>query len=641
MHYSNNIKLLRKTNKELADSLDNWQIDMDMINVVETHLPNYYTCKVAPEENEYKLLIHSMVDPVEEAVHRINRVKGLESNYVCIIFGFGFGYDVREILKRKFNKGYVLVIEPRLDILKAALSCMDFSDILCNESVKIIYNDEKFKNNLYQFIKICSHMLKNTIYYQLPVYEYITKGEIKKIRKEYSEMVSFFFTTMGNSPGDTLIGIANMFNNIEYILDSFNITSLRFNGIPAIIVGAGPSLDKNFKLLKNIKERAIIIAAETILEKLLKNDIVPDIVCVLERGDNVFENFFKGKQLNNNIVLCGQCVIETKIFRVYPGKKIVCFKEPVTTDRWFSQSVGGANTFKSGQTVTSMAFSLARIFECDPIVLIGQDLSYGEDGKTHAGETVYEDLEMKDDLELYRDHFTENELIRKVKGNYSDYVITMPYWYQFLKWYEIEIKSTQAKVINATEGGAYIDGTIIMTLEEVIKTYCMKNIEVSLVNRVCEVSKEEKVQRLDAMMNLIDNELSNFKSTKNIIKETIKLCDLIINQELPSEQEYVHIYEKINYNRLHMQEVSKLFCFIIQAIRIVHFQRDTDFSIVTNVRQLTAWTQIQKEYLEDILKILVITESLFLYAYKKTTLLKNGKIIEAIDVLKILSDDEA
>jgi hypothetical protein len=58
-------------------------------------------------------------------------------------------------------------------------------------------------------------------------------------------------------------------------------------------------------------------------------------------------------------------------------------------------------------------------------------------------------------------------------------VLTDIAFYQFLKFFEVWIeKYPRAEYINATEGGALIEGTKIMTLQEVLDQYCVKNIDV-------------------------------------------------------------------------------------------------------------------------------------------------------------------
>lgn len=66
-----------------------------------------------------------------------------------------------------------------------------------------------------------------------------------------------------------------------------------FKGRPSVVVSAGPSLDKNYELLKGREDKVLIVATDTVLRKLLKNGINPHIVCALERGLVVLDKHFR------------------------------------------------------------------------------------------------------------------------------------------------------------------------------------------------------------------------------------------------------------------------------------------------------------------------------------------------------------
>ena len=52
--------------------------------------------------------------------------------------------------------------------------------------------------------------------------------------------------------------------------------------ISAIVIAAGPSLNKNIKELKRAKGKAFLIAVDTAVKRLLKEGIVPDMYATLD-----------------------------------------------------------------------------------------------------------------------------------------------------------------------------------------------------------------------------------------------------------------------------------------------------------------------------------------------------------------------
>ncbi|NMA84923.1 MAG: motility associated factor glycosyltransferase family protein, partial [Epulopiscium sp.] len=99
----------------------------------------------------------------------------------------------------------------------------------------------------------------------------------------------------------------------------------------------------------------------------------------------------------------------------------------------------------------------------DPIVFIGQDLAF-TGGKDHAEGTMYD--KRKPNLKKKRKI--------QVKGNVEEYVYTDDTFKTYLDWFQDAIASDQTdrRYINATEGGAYIEGTEVMTLQSAIEKYC-------------------------------------------------------------------------------------------------------------------------------------------------------------------------
>ena len=55
----------------------------------------------------------------------------------------------------------------------------------------------------------------------------------------------------------------------------------KFKGVPAIIVGAGPSLDKNINLLGRAQGHSLILASDAALKPLLSQGVLPSVVVSL------------------------------------------------------------------------------------------------------------------------------------------------------------------------------------------------------------------------------------------------------------------------------------------------------------------------------------------------------------------------
>ncbi|HRD55317.1 MAG TPA: DUF115 domain-containing protein, partial [Parachlamydiaceae bacterium] len=69
----------------------------------------------------------------------------------------------------------------------------------------------------------------------------------------------------------------NFYQNIKLLPGSYHGNALfqKFKGVPAIICGAGSSLNKHFKALKALEKKALIFAGGSAFNALAANDIMP------------------------------------------------------------------------------------------------------------------------------------------------------------------------------------------------------------------------------------------------------------------------------------------------------------------------------------------------------------------------------
>ena len=163
----------------------------------------------------------------------------------------------------------------------------------------------------------------------------------------------------------------------------------------------------------------------------------------------------------------------------------------------------------------NMAFKIAEYLGCNPIILIGQDLAISSAGKTNADNTP---LGTEQTSYLREKRY-------KVKGNIEPEVETTASLKLFLDSYNVDVAGYGGKCINATEGGAYINGTTVMTFQEAIDKYIkepfnpLEKIKEITGSFVPDIGNYIKVE------NLIEKTLASFKSISILCEEGLKLFD--------------------------------------------------------------------------------------------------------------------
>ena len=199
--------------------------------------------------------------------------------------------------------------------------------------------------------------------------------------------------------------IANSLVNARVYLDNPDYSSLegRFPGHTAVLVSAGPSLDRDLGTLREIKGRAFIICVDTALKALLYSGITPDITVTVDAQKDNFRDF-TGID-TGGLFLAADIVAAPDIFshfrgRIFAGvtaeveiyrKESAIKVNPVANILW--NITGRKGYLQNGGSVATAAFDLARICGASCIILAGQDLAY-ENDKTHtAGAYFMEETE--------------------------------------------------------------------------------------------------------------------------------------------------------------------------------------------------------------------------------------------------------
>jgi hypothetical protein len=303
----------------------------------------------------------------------------------------------------------------------------------------------------------------------------IHKGECEdpkpfnEILAKLKERILINLQMIGNSVEDTLLGLRQMALSSPWIAFGPKLRTLKgaFKGRPSVVVSAGPSLDKNFHLLKGREDRLLIIATDTVLRKLLKNGIKPHIVCALERGLVVLDKHFRDvirdyEEELKDVLLIVQSVCVPQIVGTWPGPKIVVGKAGLPLDNWVVGHLLEGDVIPSGASVAHMCMNIAALLGSDKIALIGQDLAYGEEGTTHSSDTAWS-KEKSGDTRI-----SEEDRI-PVPGALGGTVFTHGIWLLFLRIFEQMIGSLAEgglRVYDCTEGGALIRGTEVMSFKD-------------------------------------------------------------------------------------------------------------------------------------------------------------------------------
>ncbi|MBN2209708.1 MAG: motility associated factor glycosyltransferase family protein [Candidatus Coatesbacteria bacterium] len=484
--YAKNMERIKSGRKWLFDRLSVTPQTLEL-NVRQTQ-SGHPTLFVKTQQGA-SVLMHSDKDPLDEAIKHVETVKLDEAEYL-IVLGFGLGYHVLEAVKRVPPGCKVLIVEQSADIFKAAMHVADLSSVISRPDVKVFVGtdlheimpalQDDFKTFRYHNIKIVIHPPSKQLF---PSYMEVPDNLLSKVLKIVQinvNTVRFF----------SRLWLKHNLLNMPKIVQSPGVESLfgQFAGKPAILVSAGPSLDKNIDLLRRAVGKAVILSTDTCLRPLLAHGIKPDFVQAIDAQPITYRHF-SGLDLSD-VCLVGVTRLPPEVLDLFLGRVFLCNDSNNKVWKPIEPHFERLGTLGAGPTVAALGFDLARQMGCDPIIFVGQDFSYAY-GRAYAEGTMLSN-DMLSQLSTYStmDTLTEakkageqmirtRDLARKeplldMHGRPTEMSDGMQGW---LTWFTLEIKRTKAKCINASEAGILTDGVEVMPLDEAILKHCTEPVE--------------------------------------------------------------------------------------------------------------------------------------------------------------------
>jgi hypothetical protein len=422
----------------------------------------YYTATKRTDGHD--ILLHSAYDPLGEAAKLIAR-DDTASYQAIFLFGLGLGYHLIELLDRTPQSTLIFVLESDWDIVIAAMQVIDFAEILGTGRVVLAFGNTSeirvILDGLFIEGEVLLKLQRMGFIYFPPKYR-AEMPFIQETRRIVLETFQYHHYGLGVDLGWAVRGLANIAEHIPYLLKTpFPSRISNTWQKPVVIVLAGPSLAKNIEVLKEWQDRVTIFCVNTVFNKLLDNGIIPDATFSLDRTPLIPEQHYsRGELIPDSIVFVANPVVDSRSAHLFKHHLFI-FGGGEQFSHELPQDIG-SSVLPMGLSVTHFAFILAYHIGSPAIILVGQDLAFGTEGRTHSAGSVYDG----DKLNLE----THPQVVY-VEGYDGEKIPSLVTWRLFRDWYEIFLERYPTLVINATEGGAKIKGTIPMKLQEAMEKY--------------------------------------------------------------------------------------------------------------------------------------------------------------------------
>lgn len=422
--------------------------------------------------------LHSKYDPVSEARRIVDSLNIESEDQHLLFYGIGLGY-VLDIIKERMPKITYSIYEPNAIVFYKFLCSRKLSHKFI-DSLSSIYISGLMANEELELLAFFKGLDYNIKPIALPIYERIYVKDFNEFSHSLKDSIIDKRFKVGTKYIFEKIWLRNTMKNFPYTIKSENILDLSekiFRGKPAILVASGPSLDEEIENLRKIKKDglAYIFSAGSAVYKLLKHDIFPDAVCAIDGSTanyDIYRVLFENPENKTPIIYAD--MMYHKVVSSYNAKRFNVIMENDSLAPYYLKfkSDKALKRVKVAPSVALITLQILHNLQCDPIVLVGQNLALKNDYYYAPGIDFHKNRQAKEKI-------TDDERlgafqVEDVNGNMvytlKDLDVMRRDMEVLIKYYSIN------NIINTTSGGAKISGTKYMPLSNLMKERLNKSV---------------------------------------------------------------------------------------------------------------------------------------------------------------------
>lgn len=325
-------------------------------------------------------------DPWRDAAGQLKSVEN-ESRSLVVFVGMGLGYGPLLALREHPALARMAICEPSVDLFRLAVRHVDLTPLFSDPRIRWFVG-EPAPERLSELVDDAEGVDQTVFTFHSPSFQWR-----EELYRRVKQQVVMVLNRASVSESTTLHTgqdyFQNRMANLTALPHGYDLGRIKdlYSGLPAVLVGAGPSLDACLPVLRRLVGRCVLISVDSALAPLLNVGINPDFVTAIDFRRLNFEKVspFIGREHPFSLVAL------SKVFpdipkRVAARHLLWAFSDELP-EKWFHQALGIETLCRESMSVALLSLEVARIMGCDPIVFVGQDLAFSG-GQGHAGGTI-------------------------------------------------------------------------------------------------------------------------------------------------------------------------------------------------------------------------------------------------------------
>ncbi len=326
---------------------------------------------------------HSSRAPLREASRLIESTVPADCPY-CLFYGFGLAWQLDEFVKAHPGVPFA-VIEPDTGLFNAALDLRDLSALFTNPDFSLaLASPVEALPALFDTIRtsrIQTCMLRSSVNSNR---EYFDRAE--GVIRDYLARKEINSHTLNRF---SRLWVSNICRNLPLSAQFPGVSAFsgRFEGIPALLLAAGPTLTSLLPHLGKLKERMLLVCVDTALKACLRTGIEPDILVLTD------PQYWNSRHLDRchspSSILISDLSTYPPALRGEWSKAFFC-STPFPLGEFFESRTEVKGKLKSGGSVATAAWDFIRQSGVDEVYCAGLDLAFPK-GETHYRGSTFEE----------------------------------------------------------------------------------------------------------------------------------------------------------------------------------------------------------------------------------------------------------
>ncbi len=396
---------------------------------------------------------------INQVVELAGTGKPLSAGDTLVSIGMGLGFGLLKLKQLVDDLPHVIVFEPSPAMLHAVMQHVDLTELLAMQELELFVGQEIDIGGILQqrIFNLASGKVHIT---SIPGYSRLLGDPYTCFANKVIDWVHTTRKIWQTMKGSGKRVLTNTIENLPAIFSGLALGQVKgvAQGLPAICIAAGPSLDDAYASLKQAGNNALLIACDSAVQGLLDHGIRPQVVVTTDMNAVNYEKVRPVVDQLRDTLLVFAAGANPDNVRGFPSSmRIVVSAENAVLDHWVEPFSGIDCRIPAMTSVTHAALFSAMAMGAEPIALVGIDLAYA-DGKSHADASVFEYTPNPD-----------HEIT--VKGHDGKTLVTTPQMIADKAQIESVLARIPNRVFNTSTAGALIQGTQSIRLADFLARF--------------------------------------------------------------------------------------------------------------------------------------------------------------------------